>query len=146
MTLLIGIGNPDRGDDGAGPAVTRRLAGRPGLSIETNVGDTLALLDAWDGAGSVILIDAAAPAGNPGRIRRLDGGRELPRDLALGSTHAFGLAEAVELARALGRLPGRLTIYAIEGARFDPGARLSPEVAAAVADVADRILSELPDA
>lgn len=146
MTLLIGIGNPDRGDDGAGPAAAGRLAGRTALRIETNTGDALALLDAWKDTDTVILIDAAAPAGHPGRIHRLDGGGELPRDLGLGSTHAFGLAQAIELARALGQLPPRLVIYAIEGERFDLGAGLSPEVAAAVAEVTDRIILEMQDA
>ena len=52
------------------------------------------------------------------------------------STHAFGVADAVELARALGRLPGRLDVYAIEGASFTAGDSLSPEVERAVDDLA----------
>ena len=52
------------------------------------------------------------------------------------STHAFGVADAVELARALGRLPGRLDVYAIEGASFAAGDRLSPAVERAVAELA----------
>ena len=56
----------------------------------------------------------------------------LPRGALGMSTHGFGLAEALELARALGQLPRRCIVYAIEGASFETGAPLSPEVAAAV--------------
>ena len=59
------------------------------------------------------------------------------------STHAFGAAEAIELARVLGRLPRRLIVVGIEGARFDAGVGLSPEVAAAVEDVARRGLDDI---
>jgi hydrogenase maturation protease len=59
------------------------------------------------------------------------------------STHALGVAEAIELARALNRLPSRLRIYGIEGRRFDPGAVPSPEVAAAVEAVTQQIANEV---
>ena len=41
------------------------------------------------------------------------------------STHAVGIGEAIELARTLDRLPGRLIVYAVEGHRFDAGLGLS---------------------
>jgi hydrogenase maturation protease len=156
-TLVIGVGNPDRGDDAVGLHVARRLAGLglPGVAVEEAGGDTLALLERWAGAARVVLVDAAAPLARlgaaaplarPGRIHRLEPlAGPLPRDLALGSTHAFGLAEAVELARALGRLPRRMTIYAIEAASFAPGAALSPAVAAAVDELAGRIAADISE-
>jgi hydrogenase maturation protease len=61
----------------------------------------------------------------------------------LRSTHAFGLAEAVELARALGRLPRFLVVYGVEGKCFTPGAALSAGVEAAAADAAARVLDEV---
>jgi hydrogenase maturation protease len=146
--LVIGLGNPDRGDDAVGLHIARRVAtlALPGVAVEEARGDTLALLDRWAGAASVVLADAAAPAATPGRIHRLDPlAGPLPRDLALGSTHAFGLAEAVELARTLGLLPRRMRIYAVEAFRFDHGTGLSPAVAAAVAPVAGRIAAELAE-
>ncbi|MGC8528368.1 hydrogenase maturation protease [Acidiphilium sp.] len=146
--LVIGLGNPERGDDAVGLHVARRVAtlGLPDVAVEAAGGDTLALLDRWAGVGRVVLVDAAAPIALPGRIHRLDPlAGPLPRDLALGSTHAFGLAEAVELARTLLLLPRRMTIYAIEAACFDPGAALSPAVAAAVVPAAGRIAAELAE-
>ena len=146
--LVIGIGNPDRGDDAAGLDVARLLAelALPGVRVLEAPGDALALLDRWAGADRVVLVDAAGPMGRPGRIHRLDAiAAPLPRDLALGSTHAFGLAQTVELARTLGQLPPRLVVYAIEGTRFDTGAALSAPVAEAVAVVAGRIAAELTE-
>ena len=59
-----------------------------------------------------------------GTIHRLDASeRELPAELFRASTHHVGLAEAVELARALGRLPARTVIYGIEGESFEIGER-----------------------
>ncbi len=142
--LVIGFGNPDRGDDAAGPLVARLLAGHIGAVVLERHGDALALLEAWEGAPSLVLVDAAAQMGAPGRIHRLDlAANDLPRDLAFGSTHAFGLPEAVALSRRLGSLPPRAVVHAIEGVCFDPGAPVSPKVAAAVETVAAMIAAEL---
>ena len=61
----------------------------------------------WAGADEVVVVDAVrsgAPPGTRAPLRRA--GEPLPPALRGASTHAFGLAEAIELARALGRLPG----------------------------------------
>jgi hypothetical protein len=55
----------------------------------------------------------------------------------------FSLADVIELARALGRLPGQLTGYGIEGAGFAIGDSLSAEAAAAVDNVASLLLNDL---
>ena len=137
--LVIGFGNPDCGDDAAGPMVARLLAGRIEARVLERHGDALALLDEWQGADALVLIDAAAPMGSPGRIHPVDiAAADLPRGLAVGSTHAFGLPEAVALSRRLGTLPRRAMVYAIEGVCFDPGAPVSPAVAEAVAGLAQQ--------
>jgi hydrogenase maturation protease len=131
---VIGLGNAARGDDAAGLIAARRLGG-----IE-HEGDPLALLDVWDGAESVVVIDAVRSGAAAGTIHRLDADEPLPAALRTStSTHAVGLAEAVELARALGRLPARLTVYGIEGERFDAGTGLTPAVSAAVDAVVDAV-------
>jgi hydrogenase maturation protease len=77
-------------------------------------------------------------------VHRVDASEEkLPARLFRASTHHFGLADAVELARALGRLPPCTIVYGIEGARFGAGAELSPDVAAAVPQVAASIRREV---
>ena len=80
-----------------------------------------------------MVVDAAASGAPPGSVRRFEAhAAPLPAHLLRSSTHAFGVAEAIELARALGRLPPILDVYAIEGSDFSAGAGLSPPVAAAV--------------
>jgi len=142
LALVAAIGNPDRGDDGLGPAVARRLRGRvrPGVRILERSGDTLALIEDWNGVPYVILVDAMAPLGEPGRVHRLElTNSPLPIGFAPGSTHAFGVAETIELAR----LPERLIAYLIEGERFATGTPLSPAAAGAVDEAAQRIVLEL---
>jgi len=99
------------------------------------------LIEEWVGADPLVLVDAARSGGRPGHIHVIDLAREqLPAVLFRGSTHHFSLAETVELARALGRLPERAYVVAIEGARFETGAAMSPEVEAAVPLAIEEVL------
>jgi hydrogenase maturation protease len=144
--LVAWVGNSDRGDDGVGPAVARRLCGRvpSAVSVLQLSGDPLALIEDWKGFSAVIVIDAGAPITRPGLIHRFDlANSRLPITIAPGSTHAFGLAETIELARSLGRLPSLLVAYLIEGEQFEPGAPLSPAVAQAAEAAAAEILVEV---
>jgi hydrogenase maturation protease len=137
--ILIGVGNAWRGDDGAGLAVARRVRelSPAGVEVREVEGDATALVEAWSGAEGVVVVDAAESGAPPGTVRRFDAASQpLPVRGLRSSTHAFGVADAVELARALGRLPQRLDVYAIEGASFAAGERLSPAVERAVAELA----------
>jgi hydrogenase maturation protease len=142
---IVGVGNPWRSDDGAGLAVARALGGTiPGVEVLEREGEPAALIDAWDGADAVWVVDAVSSGTTPGTVHRFDAtGSPLPAALFGASTHHLGLADAVELARALGRLPGRLVVVGIEGARFEAGGTLTPAVAAAVADAAALVRSEI---
>jgi hydrogenase maturation protease len=130
--MVIGVGNAWRGDDAAGLAVARRLRGT--LDALEHEGDGAGLVEAWRDRYDVVVVDAATSSGaSPGTVSRFDAhDGPLPARVLRSSTHAFGVADAVELARALGRLPPRLAVYAIEGADFTAGTGLSPPVAAAV--------------
>jgi hydrogenase maturation protease len=102
------------------------------------------LIEIWDLAPLVVIADAVAPAGAPGRIHREVG--TAPAVFSSGaaaSTHAVDLPGTIELAASLGRLPGHLVVYGIEGERFELGAPLSPPVAAAVRSLAPRLVGEL---
>ena len=144
--IVLGIGNPDRGDDAAGPAVARLLAGTLPADIEVaeHGGETAALLSRLDGVAEAYLVDACASGAPPGTVQRLDAATTpLPQGLFGLSSHSFGLAEAVELGRALGQLPRRCIVYAIEGGAFEVGEPLSPAVEAAAAEVARRLRAEI---
>lgn len=136
--LVLGLGNAMRGDDGVGAAVARELGAR------AHPGDMAGLLDELARTRHAVLIDASVSGAAPGTIRRFDAADgPLPATVLRVSSHGAGLAEALEMARALDQLPPRCVVYAVEGAVFDHGAPLSPPVAAAVADVAARIRAEL---
>ncbi len=145
--LVIGVGNRYRGDDGAGLEVARlvRQCPPPGALVLEQHGGASDLMDAWRGADQVVLVDAAE-GGEPGSVRRFEAHREpLPSSLLHGSTHSWGVAEAVETARALGELPRFVVVYAIFGKDFEVGHhRLSPEVEAATARVAETLVNERP--
>jgi hydrogenase maturation protease len=143
---VICVGNAFRGDDAAGLEVAKLLRGTlaEGADVLEREGEPTALMDAWDGARAVWLVDAVSSGAPSGTVHRVDAGEhELPAGLFHASTHAFGLAEAVELARALGRLPPHAVVFGIEGSRFEAGEALTPEVAAAVPGVADAIRKEV---
>ncbi len=143
---VLGIGNPARGDDGAGRAVIARLRGTlpAEVALVEQDGEATALLDSLAGLDVAFIVDACVAGGAPGSVHRFDAGAEPLPQAAFGlSSHGLGLGEAVELGRALGQLPGRLIVYAIEGAAFEIGAPLSLPVAAAAAKVADSIRAEI---
>lgn len=141
---IIGVGNRWRGDDGLGLVVAERLAaGRPLPGVVVRREDASGLADAWRGADVAVVVDAMASSDPPGTIRRFEvGDAPVPRDTLRCSTHGFGVAEAIELARSLGRLPSRLIVYGVAGERFDHGSDLSEPVARAVDEVIARILAD----
>lgn len=144
--VVIGVGNRLRRDDGVGLVVVDHLQGSlpPDTRVLASEHVPPDLYELWDGANQVFLVDAAASGAVPGTVRRFDAGSTvLPAVELRLSTHGFGLAQAIALARALGRLPDSLTVYAIEGAELGDGEGLSAAVADAAATVAGRIRSEL---
>jgi len=141
--LVLGIGNPDCGDDGVGRLVARMLYGRlpKGVLIAECDGGAAEVLDRIAGADTAILVDAAVSGVRAGTIHQVDC---LAGDVVLtggvASSHGLGVAEAIALARTLGCLPQSCVIYAVEGKRFAPGDELSPEVTHATREVAERVL------
>ncbi len=145
--LVIGVGNAEAGDDAAGVAAVRRLRGRvpARVTLIEASGDLTPLLETWRPAAAVVIVDAMRSGARAGTVRRFDAAATpLPaRAFRAASSHTFGVAEVVELARALGGLPARLAVYGIEGACFESGCALTPEVDAGVRDVVERVLGEV---
>ena len=146
--VVIGLGNPVRGDDIAGRLVARLLREmRPaGVTVAELDGDAASLVPVLRAEDAVWLVDAARAGRPAGTIYRLDcaAGDALPPS-ASASSHGLGVAEALALARALGSLPRRCVLYAIEGGDFTPGAAPAAAVSAAARAVAARIAGELVD-
>jgi hydrogenase maturation protease len=115
-----------------------------GVELREREGEPTGVIDALDGAEAAWLVDAVSSGAEPGTLHRLDASEEeLPAALFRASTHHFGLAEAVELARTLGRLPAKTFVVGIEGASFETGDTLSPEVEAAAARAAETVREEV---
>lgn len=146
LRVVLGIGNAWQGDDAAGLAAARRLRSRVPDDVEIREleGEPVSLVDAFEGAEEAYLVDAVRSGGEPGTIHRLDASHEpLPATLSSASTHTLGVGEAIELARALGRLPRRVVVYGIEAQTMAAGEDLTPAVARAVDEVVKRLAAEL---
>ena len=142
-TVVIGVGNPYRRDDGFGPAVVSLLADRrlPGVELAGCDGEPSRLIELWTGASLAIVVDAVRtePA-RPGRLHRLSAHHPAMRGVApAASSHGVSLGEAVELARVLDRMPERLLLYAVETDQVGFGVGLTPPVADAAVRVAEGI-------
>lgn len=146
--LVIGIGNEYRADDAVGILLARRLKALnlPHVQVIEQSGEGAALIDTWESSRAplVILIDAVSSGAAPGTIYRLDVNKEpIPTSFFNYSTHAFSLAEAVELARVLDKLPPQAVIYGIEGAQYTAGGELSAAVEKAMPTALDNITQEI---
>lgn len=156
-SLVVGLGSVDRGDDGAGPVVAALVRDELAAHGPDDVHiveheDPSALLELWPAFGSVVVVDAirsGSPAGTVS-VLRVDPGPDAAPLLARidpgpAGTHGIGLAAAVELARALGRLPDSLTIVGIHGDSFGHGQSMSAPVAAAVPDAVGAVMACLEE-
>jgi hydrogenase maturation protease len=140
--VVIGLGNPWRGDDGAGWAVVGavRAGVAGGADLLELDGETARIIDAWDGAHLAVVVDAVQTGAVPGTLHRLTGDELTATGPA--SSHGLGLEHAVALGRALDRLPERLVVLGVEGLDFEHGHGLSAGVAAAI-EPAAKLVTDL---
>jgi hydrogenase maturation protease len=143
--IVIGIGNPDRGDDAVGVLVARQVAAERLHVLALEFDDPSEALDAWDCGDTVIIADAISSGGRPGDLHVVDViQQKLPAgSWSAGGTHALGLAAVVELARSLDLLPGRLMVVGVEAGQLDHGAPLSEAVKAAIPSATEAVLRVL---
>lgn len=146
--LLIGIGNDFRSDDSIGLHVIRTLKEKklPETMMVESSGDGAELIELFSTARMAILIDAVSSGRKPGTIYQFEAHKKpVPAQLSFQSTHAFGVGEAIELARVLEQLPPILLVYAIEGANFSTGLELTPKVEEAAYKVAEQVRNKVQD-
>jgi hydrogenase maturation protease len=142
--LVLGVGRSDRGDDAVGPAVAARAVELvpPGVTVVERV-EPAGLIDAWAGAGLVVVTDAVRSGEPPGTVHVLHACHgPLPVRTGAGGTHGLGLAEVIELGRTLQRLPSGLVVVGVEAQQFGLGAPMSPQVKASV-ELAARAVAEV---
>jgi hydrogenase maturation protease len=144
--VVIGVGNEFRDDDALGICVVRELKRRnPGIAAVLEMsGEGASLMGAWSGAEHVIIVDAVSSGEVPGAIHRLDAAStEIPRRFFHYSSHAFGVAEAIETARRLKTLPPKVILYGIEGKEFGSGIGLSDPVVKSIPELITMIEDDL---
>lgn len=143
-TLIAGMGNMLRLDDGFGVAVARRLQEDdlpPGVRVvEAGIGGISLVQEMLDGYDRLIVLDAVERDGEPGTLYVLepridDLGEYDPAARAdfLADMHYATPERALILARALSVLPPEVLVIGCQPARCDDlGTELSAPVAGAV--------------
>jgi hydrogenase maturation protease len=132
------------GDDRAGWKIVGRL--RPDLppGVEAlALADPLELLEHLEGCTHLVLVDACRTGAQPGTIIRLSWPDSELNSAAGSSTHGFGVAAALALAAALGRLPAKVVLLGLEVQDCGPGLALSGPVRAALPKLCQQVLREV---
>lgn len=146
-TLVIGLGNPLRGDDGIGIRAVEALV-EQSLPDDVEVVDGgtggLGIVNLMAGRRRLIMVDAADMDRDPGQFVRftLDEARFLGDDQHL-SIHASGVRDALLLAQALQILPEQVIIFGVQPAKIDWDNTLSPQVEAVLPGLVQAILTEV---
>ena len=140
-TVILGIGQSLRGDDGAGLAAVSRWqalypvqALYPDLCVVLLELPGLALLDYLAGAQQVLLVDAVRSGRMPGSLHLLSEADLSEFDCGSGSAHGWGVAETLALGRRLQpeKMPARVDILGIVAGEVNLGDQLSSQVDAAL--------------
>ena len=148
-TLVLGIGNTLRGDEGVGVRaallVGESAAGVPGLRCLDGGTLSFTLAGEIEQASALVVIDAAELAAPPGSVRvfegeAMDGFVNARRN---GSVHEVSLLDLLLMARLTGGLPARRALVGVQPANLDWGCALSEPVGAALPLVRDRVLALL---
>lgn len=149
-TIIIGLGNTLRRDDGIGVAIVETLKESSRLPeqitvIDAGTSDLEALL-LMQGYQRVFLIDAADFGGEPGdwRCISLDDISFIPDVLTkYGSFHNAGLRDAIALGQTLEILPKEIFIYAIQPQDTQVSVGLSKPNSVAVGEIMEDLLLRL---
>lgn len=147
MIAVIGCGNANRRDDGAGLEVIRQLQGRDGFRDRTQVQlldagtDGMAVMFAAKGCTSLIVVDACRTGAEPGAVFEVPGSELESRKPHSLSLHDFRWDHALFAGRQIYRddFPKDVVAFLIEAQNLELGCELTSAVLASARRVADRI-------
>ena len=146
-SLLVGVGNRARRDDGVGPVVAARVGALlPDVPVAELSGDATRMLDLWADADLVVVVDAVRTGDPVGTCRRWcwrEGAWDTVPPPSQVSSHLVGVREALDLATALDRLPATLVVVGVEVADLGLGPGMSTAVAGAVDDAVELVVRSL---
>jgi hydrogenase maturation protease len=133
--LILGLGNKFRSDDGAGVIAAEKVKelGIDKFDVKILDGEGTEIMEAWKDYDNVIIIDAVQNNGGAGKIHEINANdMVLESDFFNYSSHAFGLAEAINVSKVIHKLPKFLIVYGIEGDHFQFDTKLTAKVEKAV--------------
>jgi hydrogenase maturation protease len=144
---VLGIGNMLMNDDAAGVRVVQALAERFTFPEEVFLldGGTLGLdlLPQLEGVDRLLVVDAVETGKAPGTLIRLTG-EEIPLTLATKvSPHQMGLKDLLLVADLQGYAPPEMVLWGVQPGSIEMDIEMSPEVAAAVVLLQDKVMEEL---
>jgi hydrogenase maturation protease len=124
-TLVVGVGNPTRSDDGVGPDIAGRIdaLGLAGVEVRRVQQLQVELAEDFADFERVVVIDASA-GGPPHAFRTV---RPAATDRSGGSHHCSSSLLLALAGRLHGRVP-ELRLCTVRGEEFGFGAGLSPRV------------------
>ncbi|MCX7681000.1 MAG: HyaD/HybD family hydrogenase maturation endopeptidase [Anaerolineae bacterium] len=146
-TLILGVGNLLYSDDGIGLRVLERLAARYQLPPEVQTLDGgilgLDLLHYLEGVENLLILDAIEMHQPPGTLLRLEGD-EIPAFMSAAlSPHQVGIPDMLFAAKLRDLYPRNVVLWGVQPASLEIGLTLSPEVAAQVDHLVERVVEEL---
>jgi hydrogenase maturation protease len=139
-TLILGYGNPLRGDDALGPQVAEQLSERfskePGIQVQIVQQLTLDLAEPLSNFGLVILIDArrAEPVGEP-FIQEIQPSQEIPQPFS----HYLNPQELLGICQVLYSSQPKMILVGINVANFKFGDPISPVVLNRIPELIEKI-------
>ena len=147
ITCVVGLGGMF-GDDRVGWCVIDRLrtlvTNRRLASIKLELASTPAdLLEIVERQMHLILVDACGGLGAAGNIVRVTWPSQRIEHMRHRWGHNITLDQALNIARSMGNSPAVCELWCIEGARFEFGQPLLPEVDFAASQVAAEILESI---
>jgi hydrogenase maturation protease len=145
--VVLGVGNLLMSDEGVGVRCAQRLEAEGRLPGDVRVVDggtsTHELLEDLEDLDLLVIVDAVAAGGPPGRIVRLEGDGIPSAFSNKLSPHQHGINDLLATLKLLGRAPGRVVLLGVEPAVLALGDVLSPVVAAAVDELCARVAAEV---
>lgn len=145
--LVLGLGNVLCGDDGVGVIAVHRLLERyelPAHVVALDGGTLgLALLPLIGRADRVILVDAVGADDPPGTQLLITDDDVGPVVYQRLSPHQIGVGDLLTGAALVGCYPREVVIVGVVPATIELGVGCSPDVAAAIPELVERVVAEL---
>ena len=149
--VVIGIGNILCGDEGIGIHIVNELKHRvlpSNVEVYDCDTDAFAVLEAMNGAGKAVIVDAMQLGYEPGTIRRFSY-RELlevsNKLISFTSLHQLDLASILRIAQLtdIYKLPNEIVIFGVEVKSCQYSIEISDEARQAIPKAINEIISEI---